>query len=334
MENDVLIGGDIGGTHMRLALVSPDGRILHRSKVATHVRAGVPDVMKRLVRQCLGMMDVARDRGRLVRAVGLGVAGKIDRRRGMVLFSPNLPPLNGYPLTEDLSRALPVPVIIENDADAFGVGEALLGAGRGLSNWVGLTLGTGVGGCIILGGRLWRGDDLGFCGEFGHMVIDPRGPRCACGLAGCLEAHASSSALKQGIRDAVETGRLTAGPLYDAWRSDSLTSELIYEEACRGDQLAREMFRRLGWALGLAVGGLFSALGIRHAVIGGGVSNGWDRFMPTLRKSLAAHCSMLSAEEAVVRRGELGDDAALIGSAFLAHWQVSGSLDGFGTSAT
>jgi glucokinase len=332
MERDLVIGGDMGGTHMRLALVTPEGRILHHSKAATDMRSGAPDVMKRLVHQCRGMMDVARGMGRRVRAVGLGVAGKIDRREGVVLFSPNLPPMNGYPLAEDLRRALPVPVVLENDADAFGVGEALLGAGRGISNWIGLTLGTGVGGCVILGGGLWRGDDLGFCGEFGHMVIDPRGPRCACGMAGCLEAHASSSALKQGVRDAVHCGRLTGGPLHEACRSDTLTSELIYSQACRGDELARELFRRVGWALGLAVAGLFSGLGVRHAIIGGGVSNGWDQFIPALTESLAGHCSMLGPDETVIRRGELGDDAALVGSAFLAHLRISGPVDGFEAS--
>lgn len=329
MESDLLIGGDIGGTHMRLALVTPKGQILHHSKAVTDVRAGAPDVVSRLLRQCRAMMDVARGTGSRVRAVGLGVAGKIDRREGVVLFSPNLPPMNGYPLAEALRCALPVPVVIENDADSFGVGEALLGAGRGISNWIGLTLGTGVGGCVILEGRLWRGDDLGFCGEFGHMVVAPRGPRCACGMMGCLEAHASSSALKQGVRDAVHGGRLTEGPLHEACRSDTLTSELIYSQACQGDELARELFRRVGWALGLAVAGLFSGLGIRHAILGGGVSNGWDQFIPALSESLAAHCSMLGPDETVIRRGELGDDAAVVGSAFLAHLKVLGPLDDF-----
>ena len=318
-----MIGGDIGGTHMRLALVTPDGLILQHSRVETNVRAGVPDVVARLVHQCRGMLEVAQGMGRRVGTVGLGVAGKIDRHKGIVLFSPNLPPMNGYPLAEDLRRALPCPVVLENDADAFGVGEALLGAGRGIPNWIGLTLGTGVGGCIILGGRLWRGDDLGFCGEFGHMVIDPRGPPCACGMRGCLEAHASSSALKQGVLDAVEAGRLAEGPLNEACRSHTLTSELIYSQACRGDELARELFRRVGWALGLAVAGIFSGLGVRHAILGGGVSNGWDQFIPALSESLARHCSMLSPDEAVIRRGELGDEAALIGSALLAHLQGS-----------
>ncbi len=328
MERDILIGGDIGGTHMRLALVERHGAILQQSRTATDVQAGVPDVVTRLIHQCLELMAAARRMGKRVCAIGLGVAGKIDRRKGAVLFSPNLPPMNGYPLADELRRALAVPVFVENDADSFGVGESLLGAGRGITNWIGLTLGTGVGGCIILGGSLWRGDELGFSGEFGHMVINPEGPLCACGLKGCLEAHASSSALKRAVRDAVMRGRLLGGPLHDSCSSDELTSELIHQQACLGDELARELFLRVGWSLGLAIAGLFSGLGIRHAVIGGGVSNGWDQFSKPLMESLAKHCSMLEPDEMVVRRSELGDDAALIGSAHLAWLQVTSPAQG------
>lgn len=323
MGTDIVMGGDIGGTHMRIALVDGGGKILHLSKTATDVQAGVSDVVNRLALQCKEALSVAARMGMCVCAVGLGVAGKINRRRGTVLFSPNLPPLAGYPLADKLGVALGIPVLVENDADAFGVGESLLGAGREIPNWIGLTLGTGVGGCIILGGRLWRGDDLGFSGEFGHMVIDPQGPECACGLKGCLEAHASSSALKKGVRAMIARGELKEGPLHEACETGSLTSELIHGLAAQGDVLAARLFHRMGWALGLAIAGLFSGLGIRHAVIGGGVSNAWDQFITSLRESLTAHCSMLGPDDMVIRRSELGDNAALIGSAHLAQLQIS-----------
>jgi glucokinase len=323
MKSDAVMGGDIGGTHMRIALVEANGNLLHSSKTATDVRAGAVDVVNRLILQCREVMAVAARMKRSVSALGLGIAGKIDRLGGTILFSPNLPSLARYPLVEVLGAALALPVFIENDADSFGMGENLLGAGRGIPNWIGLTLGTGVGGCIVLGGHLWRGDDLGYSGEFGHMVIDPNGPECACGLKGCLEAHASSSALKNGIRELIACGELRNGPLHEAWIAGSLTSEQIHRQAAQGDILAARLFHRLGWALGLAIAGQFSALGIRHAVIGGGVSNAWDQFITPLKQSLNAHSSMLRGEEAVVLRTELGDKAALIGSAYLAGLQLS-----------
>jgi glucokinase len=323
MKSDVVMGGDIGGTHMRIALVEENGNFLHWSKTATDVRAGAKDVVNRLILQCREGMAVAARMERTVSAFGLGVAGKIDRLGGTVLFSPNLPSLARYPLAEVLRSALALPVFMENDADSFGMGENLFGAGRGISNWIGLTLGTGVGGCIILGGHLWRGDDLGYSGEFGHMVIDPNGPECACGLKGCLEAHASSSALYNGVRELVARGELRDGPLHEAWTAGNLTSEQIHRQAAQGDIPAARLFHRMGWALGLVIAGQFSALGIRHAVIGGGVSKAWDQFIAPLKQSLNAHSSMLKGEEAVVLRTELGDKAALIGSAYLAKLQLS-----------
>jgi glucokinase len=319
MKSELVMGGDIGGTHMRVALVDENGKILHLSRIATDVRAGAPDVVNRLVGQCRAAMAVAASLGRSVGAFGLGVAGKIDRRMGAVVFSPNLPPLDGYALGKELEKALSMPVFLENDADAYGVGESVMGAGRGISHWIGLTLGTGVGGCVILDGRLWRGDDLGFSGEFGHMVVDPNGPACACGLKGCLEAHSSGSALKNGVKEALLRKELTEGPLHEACVMGSLTSEMIHELAREGDALAGHLLHRLGWALGLAIAGLFSGLGIRHAIIGGGVSNAWDQFIAPLEASLAKHCSMLTAREMVIRRSELGDRAAIIGSAHLSR---------------
>lgn len=322
MNSELVMGGDIGGTHMRVALVGENGCILYLSRSATDVGAGVPDVVDRLIVQCRAAMDVATSLGGRVGAFGLGVAGRIDRKMGAVVFSPNLSPLDGYPLGKELEKTLSLPVFLENDADAYGVGERLLGAGRDIPHWIGLTLGTGVGGCVILDGRLWRGDDLGFSGEFGHMIVDPHGPACACGLKGCLEAHSSSSALKNGVKEAILRGELTQGPLYEACVTGSLTSEMIHELAGQGDELASRLFQRMGWALGLAVAGIFSGLGIRHAIIGGGVSNAWDRFISPLKSSLARHCSMLDPDEMVIRRGELGDRAALIGSAHLARIQT------------
>ena len=133
-------------------------------------------------------------------AVGLGVAGKIDAKEGSVVFSPNLPRLDGYPLGRRLAESLQIPVYMENDANVFGLGESFTGAARGFPNWVGIVLGTGTGGCLFLNGKLWEGEGLGFSGEIGHMIVEPGGPACPCGSKGCLEAFASARALVSGAR--------------------------------------------------------------------------------------------------------------------------------------
>jgi glucokinase len=264
------------------------------------------------------MMDAAGEFAGSVIGVGLGVAGKVDHQRGWVVFSPNLPAMRDCPLGPELEENLGVPVLLENDANAFGIGESWVGNGRNIHNWVGLTLGTGVGGCLVLDGKHWNGDDLGFVAEIGHMIIRPEGPRCACGLGGCLEAHASGRALYEFVNDAAARGDLTEGPLFELWKHGELNGQGIYRCSVAGDPTARKAFARMGWALGLALANLFSVLGIRNAIIGGGVSAGWDQFIEPLERSLADHSSMLVVEDAFIQRSALGDDAALLGAARLA----------------
>jgi glucokinase len=321
MAEAMVLGVDLGGTYMRVALVDVKGVILRLEKAPVNIGRGADQATRRLIDACRGLAGEAEALGGRVLGLGVGVAGKIDRHRGEVVFSPNLPAMNGHPLGTELQESLDFPVILENDANAFGIGESWVGSGRGLTNWIGVTLGTGVGGCLIFGGELWEGDGLGFAGEIGHMNVDPNGPSCACGLRGCLEAHASAGALVRAVDEAVSGGLVTAGPLLELWRMGNLTGEAVHRCTKLGDRLAGELFRRMGWALGIALAGLFTVLGIRHAIIGGGVGNGWDEFVEPLKSSLAEHCSFLAPEEMVVVRSALGDHAALLGAARLA-WRM------------
>ena len=318
MANEMVIGVDLGGTHMRTALVDSRGTILRRRKTATDISSGVQQTAQRLIAECRVQTDAARELGGRVVGIGLGVAGKVDHQRGWVIFSPNLPAMRDYPLGPEIANSLGVAVLIENDANVFGIGESWVGAGRGISNWVGLTLGTGVGGCLILGGSLWNGDCLGFAAEIGHLIIHPEGPPCACGLNGCLEAHASGSALLRFVAEAAATGELSSGALYELWHDGKLDAHAIYQCSVAGEAVAQKAFGRMGWALGLGLANLFTVLGIRTAILGGGVSAAWGQFIEPLKESLADHSSMLVVADAVIRKSALGDDAALLGAARLA----------------
>ena len=318
MTSKMVIGVDLGGTHLRTALVDVSGRILRRRRTTADIAFGAEHTTRKLIAECRAQLEAARELDGRVVGIGLGVAGKVDHQRGWVVFSPNLPAIRDYPLGPELQAALGLPVLVENDANVYGIGESWLGAGRGIPNWVGLTLGTGIGGCVMLDGRLWTGDHLGFAGELGHMIIQPEGPPCACGLRGCLEAHASGSALVAFVAQAVAGGELTGGPLFELWREGKLSARAVWEGAEAGDPLAQKGFARMGWALGLALANLFTALGICHAIIGGGVSAAWNQFIEPLHQSLAEHSSMLNVTDAVIRRSALGDDAGLLGAARLA----------------
>ncbi len=319
MKRQFYIGADIGGTHMRTALVDQRGSIIKYQKALTDISRGAEQTSRRLTEQCRTLMAKSEELSGTVRSIGLGVAGKIDPQQGRVIFSPNLPEMRNYPIAIELQEQTQVPVFMENDANTFGLGEQWLGAGREIGNWIGVTLGTGVGGCLVLGGKLWNGDHLGFSGEIGHMIIDSKGPVCACGMNGCLEAHASGRALVKGAYENLAASLLENSRFPQPSHIDNLEPEDVYKEALRGNPAALKLFERMGWALGLAIGNLFTFLGIRCAIIGGGVSESWDLFIEPLRRSLADHCCMLEESSMIVKKSQLGDKAALFGAAWLAR---------------
>jgi glucokinase len=322
MNRDVFIGVDIGGTHLRAALVDSSGKILESRKTDIRIDLGAKAASERLLVQCEELAQSAVNLDLHPKAVGLAVAGKIDKAEGRVVFSPNLPALDGYPLGSELRDKMGMPVFMENDSNAFGLGESWAGAAKGIGNWVGITLGTGVGGCLFLNGTLWEGDGLGFSGEIGHMIVEPGGPACLCGSNGCLEAFASARVLVAGAEKIISEG-LRERTLYDLWKNHNLSAESIYECARWGDRPAAGLFNRMGWALGIALANLFTVLGIRHALIGGGVGGAWTQFIGPLRSSLSKNISMLDPNKAIILRGSLGDNAALIGAAGLARISVA-----------
>lgn len=311
------IGIDLGGTSLRAALVSRSGKVLEQ-RVARVAGLNAEAISKELESLCRELAGAGAALGLETVAAGLGVAGKIDSLKGLVVFSPNLPMLDGFALGRNLQSALKIPVCMENDANVFGLGESLAGAAKGLRNWVGIVLGTGTGGCAFLDGKLWEGDGLGFSGEFGHMIVEPGGAACPCGSHGCLETFASARALVSGARRALSAPGTKDGPLGELEAAGKLSANAVYECAKNGDPTALELFYKMGWALGISLANLFSALGLRSAVIGGGVGRAWELFIGPLEKTLARNCSMLGPEGALVLRGSLGDDAALIGAAHLA----------------
>jgi len=315
IANKACIGVDLGGTNLKTALVSSSGKIIRSGTARVRLDHGAGMVSSKLAGQCRSLIDSAAELGLEVGAVGLGVAGKIDAPRGSVIFSPNLPVLDGYPLGQELQQNLKIPVFMENDANVFGLGESWAGAAKGILNWAGIVLGTGTGGCLFLNGKLWEGDGLGFSAEFGHMIVEPNGPACPCGSKGCLEAFASARALVSGAKKAIMDQGIRHGPLHELESRGKLSAQTIYDCAKKGDPTALALFDKMGWALGICIANIFSALGIKHAVIGGGVSSAWDLFIGPLKIALAQNGSMLDSDTAVISRSILGNDAALIGAA-------------------
>jgi len=312
-ETDLAFVADLGGTHLRAATVDRAGKIHYRLKQATP-QAEKPDEIVRALVYAAGECErQSRSTGGTICAMSVVVPGTVNAEEGTVVKAPNVPCLDGFRLAAALESELEWPAILENDANAAAVGEMWQGAGRGFRTIICVTLGTGVGGGIIQEGRLWRGVD-GSAAEIGHIGVDPfAGVPCACGSRGCLEVYASATAIVRMTREA--RPRYPSSILHT---SENLTSEKVYEAGLAGDELALEVFRRMGVYLGVGLASLINVLNPELIVIGGGLANGWDLFEKHMHQQVIERAFPTPARLVKIVRAECGDDAGLLGAARLA----------------
>lgn len=301
------LGVDVGGTNARYGLVTAKGRILSRGRFPVRAERGpepiIQDLIKRLRRVILDLPPADRPQG-----LALGMAGRVVPAKGLLVFAPNLPGWKNVPVKERFEAALKLEVRLENDANLYALGEWLAGAGRGLDNLLVVTLGTGVGGGLILKGRLWEGA-FGSAAEIGHVVVEPLGRPCLCGGRGCLETIASASAMARMARAWIADGDACAysGPLED------LTSAKLTDMAHSGDPLALQVFDRAGWALGVVLADVFNLLGLEGVIIGGGAAPAFEFLLPRMRREFSERVLAVDPGKIRFARTELGDDAPLVG---------------------
>lgn len=323
MSGETVIGIDLGGTNCRGALVGAGGELGESRRMPTRIDEGREKFLGRLVDFSHGLVEMAAGRGLKITALGLGVPGIIDAD-GTVTVSPNLLPLNGTHLAGHMAAELGMPVTIVNDANAIAWGEALFGAGRPFSSFLTVTLGTGVGGALIFARKLWEGAD-GSAGEFGHMMVEPEGRPCGCGSRGCLEQYASASGIVRTAREILaREGQSSLAGLAAA----DLNSQEIALAAWRGDPVALAAFRKAGLRLGQVLAGVANLLNLDGVVITGGASESLDLMRPALEKEIAQRAFAVPARRLQIVRGELGDDAGILGAARLAFDRAGKTEDG------
>lgn len=307
----VVLACDLGGTNSRMAAIAPDGKILYRTKRDTPKSDRADDIVRALVEQANECRD-AVGRETNVHAVAAAVPATVSVEKGILLKSPNVPCLDGFRMTAALKSELNLKAIIENDANAAAVGEAWMGGSKGYKNSIMVTLGTGVGGGVIIDGRVLRGVD-GTAGEIGHICVEPFGAPCGCGSRGCVEQYASATAV---VRMASEKCSQYPGSVLNG--RQRLTSLEIYEAGKNGDELALEVFRLVGFYLGISLVDLINVLNPEVIAIGGGAAAGWDLFIGHVEDQIRTRAFLEPGMRAKLVRAELGDDAGLLGAARLA----------------
>lgn len=332
------IGVDLGGTNLRIAAVDTSGKILEKITLGTEVTRGRDRVIFEMCTAITEMVTKFRSSTGHLAGIGIGVPGIIEMQTGMLRESPNLPGWQDYPVRQEIEQRLGAHVILENDANAAALGEKWLGAAANVDDMCMITLGTGVGGGVVLQGRIWHGM-TGMAGELGHITCDPSGPPCGCGNRGCLEQYASATAVKRMAIEAVANGQ--APELARAMNEDpEFSSKVVYQMAVQGDAPAQQIFASVGKALGSVIADLVNIFNLPMYVIGGGVSLAWEAFSPALldevRKNsfvyrataplqtahgvqgTGIHDDALPARRStIITRALLGSDAGLLGSARL-----------------
>ncbi|MBN1901705.1 ROK family glucokinase [Candidatus Sumerlaeota bacterium] len=310
------IGVDLGGTFIKTALVRIHGEIVGKVEIDSERDRGPEGVIENILRAIRLVMKQNKTTEDEICAIGIGSPGPLDTRKGIVCNAVNLPGWINVPLRDRIEKVFGIPANLENDANAAAYGEYWKGAGQNSSIMLAYTLGTGVGGGIIINGELIRGAS-DCAGELGHVTIVPDGRLCGCGNQGCLEAYASATSLVRIVELNIKQGR---APLLQKWSREGkkLTAKLIYEAYQQGDVFAKEMLEQLGYYLGVGVSTAVMALNPDVVVIGGGMMNAGAVIIEPVRREVKRRVFPEHFENLKIIPAELGNDAGVIGSVGLA----------------
>jgi len=307
------LGIDLGGTDTKFGIVDEQGRIVRSAKNPTHSERGPDAVLESIA---VHARDLVEDGGYKVTSVGMGCPGPLSSRLGVVFETPNLPGWVNIPAQKILEEKLQLPVALSNDANAAAYGEWWVGAGQAVDTMILFTLGTGVGGGLVLDDQLWSGlDDT--AGELGHMIINFDGPLCGCGNKGCIEAYASATAMRRDVKAALAAGVQTSIKIPEG-AEDDFGTRIVYDAAVQGDAFAIELFAKVGYYLGIAAATTINIFNPEMIAYGGAVSNAGDFIFKPLIETAKANCFETPGKRCQIVRATLGNDAGIIGAAGLA----------------
>lgn len=317
MNKRFLVGVDLGGTATKFAILSPDGGLIHKWEIETdnrdHGKNIVPNIGKS-IKEAFQSFNVKKEE---VVGIGIGVPGPVDYASGAVFHTPNLAWKDHYPLKQAIEEQTGLPSAVENDANCAALGEMWQGAGKDCKDLICITLGTGIGGGVIVGGKIVRGKG-GAAGEIGHYTVDPEGSRCNCGKKGCLETIASATGIVRLALEKIENG------IYDGLlkekiaREGAISAKDVFEQAKNGDSLCMEVVDFAAFHLGLALANAANILNPEKIVIGGGVAKAGPFLLDKVNDAFSKFAFSKVRETTILSLAQLGHNAGVYGAASLA----------------
>jgi glucokinase len=314
-QASVLLGVDLGGSHVTAALIDQSGRILQRRRAPTLVESGPDAIIKGIVDLLREVISASGVTKRELCGIGLGIPGLIDSTLGLSVFSPNLLWRN-VQVVRPIEREFNLPTFIDNDVRCATLGEAWYGAGRGVSSLICITIGTGIGSGIMVDGQLLRGATES-AGEIGHMTIEKDGPVCNCGNRGCLEALASGPAIARRAQEAVKNGVQTVMLSMVAGQVDQIDAGVVTQAARQGDPAAWEIVELTAIYLGIGIANFINLINPELVIIGGGVAQAGELLLAPMRRVVGQRAMKVQAAAARIVPARLGEDAGVIGAGAL-----------------
>ena len=307
------IGVDLGGTSIKLGIVSETGKLIEKISVRTEAEKGPEKVIEKITHS---IRDLTQESKYNINGIGIGCPGVVTPGKGIVENPPNFPGWNRVNIGKIISKEFKQPVFVDNDANAAAIGELTFGSGKKYNSFIMITLGTGVGGGIVIDKKIYHGD-FGAAGEIGHISIDYNGPKCNCGSCGCIEAYAGNQYLRERVRE-----QLKKHPESKMWKLiendlGKVSPRNIQEAAEQGDEFATSVINELGFHLGSAFTSLCNVLDISVFIIGGGISGFGEPLFDTIRKTILKRVMAPIKPRVKVLPAKLKNDAGIKGASAL-----------------
>lgn len=311
-----VIAIDLGGTNIKVAVIKNEDKIINKISVPTKKYKNKTALIEGLSQLILSLIKKSGLTRNDVLGIGIGAPGLIDSKKGVIHRLVNIKGFSEVPLKKIMEKKTGIPTFLDNDVNVMTLGELYYGAGKGAKNMICITLGTGVGGGIVIDGALYRGSSLS-AGEIGHMPLNETGPRCNCGGFGCMEKFVGNRYIVEAIIKKIRKDRKTIISKLVKGNLKKITPEIISLAAKRGDKLARETWEEIGCYLGVTLAGVINLLNPERIVIGGGVADAGRFLFEAIRNTIKKRAMDVPAGCAKVVKARLGRDAGLIGAAVL-----------------